>query len=42
MLGAFFDDGFDFVLGEEFFCYQVLEFWKRLPKNKPLAFLLLY
>jgi hypothetical protein len=33
MLGAFFDDCLDFVLGEEFFCYKVLEFRKRLQKQ---------
>jgi hypothetical protein len=39
MLGSFFDDCFDFVLGEEFFCYKVLKFWKRLQVVNVLFFL---
>lgn len=27
ILSAFFDDCFDFVLGEEFFVDEILEFW---------------
>jgi hypothetical protein len=39
MLGSFFDDCFDFILGEEFFCYKVLKFWKRLKAVNVLFFL---
>jgi hypothetical protein len=42
MLGAFFDDCFDFFLTEELFCYKVLKFWKRLStQNVSLIWLLL-